>query len=62
MKIKILQSVTSHSYSYAKGQIVEVSKERASDFIKHSIAEPVKAEAKKKATAKKSPAKKKADK
>lgn len=62
MKVKILQSITSPSYSYAAGQVVETSKERGDQFVKHGIAEviettkakPVKETAAKKAASKKS--------
>lgn len=41
MKVKILKSISSPHYSYAAGQIIETSKERAAQFVKHGIAEKV---------------------
>lgn len=39
MKMKILQSIASPGYSYAAGQVVDLTKERAAEFVKHGIAE-----------------------
>lgn len=40
MKVKILKSIASPSYAYAAGQEVEVSSERAEEFIQFGIAVP----------------------
>lgn len=53
MKVKILQSISSPSFSYAAGQIVTVGKERATEFIKYDIAEPYETATKKTSTKKK---------
>lgn len=61
MKVEILQSISSPSYSYAAGQVIETSKERGEEFMKHGIgkevettkAKPVKETATKKTAAKK---------
>lgn len=53
MKIKILQSISSPTYSYAAGQVVKTSKERAAEFVEYGIAEPVVERATKKTATKK---------
>lgn len=65
----MLQSVSSPTYSYAAGQTVKTSKERAGQFLKHGIAEkvetatakPTKETATKKTASKKTNAKKKGE-
>lgn len=41
VKVKILRAIAAPAYSYAAGQEVEVSPERAEDFIRHGVAVPV---------------------
>ncbi|SKB05123.1 hypothetical protein [Sporosarcina newyorkensis] len=61
MKVRLLQSISSPTYSYAVGQVVETSKDRGNQFVKHGIAEvvetakakPVKETATKKSASKK---------
>ncbi|MEK4026301.1 hypothetical protein [Sporosarcina sp. FSL W7-1283] len=61
MKVRLLQSISSPTYSYAAGEVVETSKDRGDQFVKHKIAEvvetaknkPVKETATKKSASKK---------